>query len=272
MTAATATAPETITTPAAAAGAPAPRVLTKAQIAAYHEHGAVLFDGGVSADLLALLRGGCQQAMDETDAQMDAEGTDVLGISRRGNRYFSAQPSLTQPKLFDFIFSPLMEGICRDLMGDNVHVFWEQYVVKGPESGMHFSWHQDSGYVGADTPHKPYLTCWVALDDMSEANGTIYVLPTSRVGIRTRVEHVIDPTIGDHIGYFGADPGDPVLCSAGDIALFSSVTFHRSGWNRTPRLRRTYLIQYSHDPIIRPNGAPYGRTEPFVVNGKRIPR
>lgn len=26
-------------------------------------------------------------------------------------------------------------------------------------------------------PHKPYLTCWCTLDDVSEENGTVYVLP-----------------------------------------------------------------------------------------------
>ena len=41
-----------------------------------------------------------------------------------------------------------------------------------------------SGYVGTDTPHRPYLTCWVALDDMSEENGTVHVLPAPRAGIR----------------------------------------------------------------------------------------
>ena len=246
-------------------------VLTPAQIAAYHEHGAVILPTAINAEQLALLRGSCKAAMDETDAKMDAEGTDVLGLNRRNNRYFSGQPSLTQPQLFDFIFSPLMEGICRDLLGDTVHVFWEQYVVKGPEGGMHFSWHQDSGYVSADTAHKPYLTCWVALDDMFEENGTIYVLPTSRLGIRSRVEHIWDKATGDQVGYFGNDPGDAVICPDGSIALFSSVTFHRSGWNRTPRLRRSYLIQYSHEPIVRPGtGVPYGRSEPFIVGGQRI--
>ena len=64
--------------------------------------------------------------------------------------------------------------------------------------------------------------------------------------------------------------GDPVICPAGSIALFSSVTFHRSGWNRTPRLRRVYLIQYSHERINRRDGTSWGRTEPFIIDGQRI--
>ena len=71
--------------------------------------------------------------------------------------------------------------VCRATLGDTAYLFWEQYVVKGAEAGMKFSWHQDSGYVGYPD-HKPYLTCWCALDDMSEENGTVYVMPFSQNG------------------------------------------------------------------------------------------
>lgn len=36
-----------------------------------------------------------------------------------------------------------------------------------------FAWHQDSGYSvyqGGASRHKPYVTFWIALDDMSEKN------------------------------------------------------------------------------------------------------
>ena len=41
-----------------------------------------------------------------------------------------------------------MADVCRATLGDTAYLFWEQYVVKGAEAGMKFSWHQDSGYVG----------------------------------------------------------------------------------------------------------------------------
>ena len=61
-------------------------------------------------------------------------------------------------------------------------LFNEQWVVKGPDRGIRFSWHQDSGYVKFRDPattHRPYLNCWCALDDVDESNGTscrIYVV------------------------------------------------------------------------------------------------
>ena len=65
-----------------------------------------------------------------------------------------------------------MAEICKATLGDTAYLFWEQYVVKEPETGGSFSWHQDSGYLSY-LNNKPFLTCWRALDDMNQANGAI---------------------------------------------------------------------------------------------------
>ena len=243
--------------------APAP-LLSKRHIEQYREEGWCLVENVIPPEHLALLRGTCQAAIDATNAEMDRLGVDVIGIDRRNSRYFPNHPSLKHPDLWRFIRSPLMTGICRDLLGPEAYVFWEQYVVKASEGGLHFGWHQDSGYVG-EFPHDPFLTCWCALDDMSEANGTISVLPFSRAGGRSLRPHSPDPGTNDLIGYRGDDPGVTVVCPAGSIALFTSVTLHRSGANRTDRWRRSYLIQYSKDVIRLPDGKPWGRSEPVLA-------
>ena len=128
---------------------------------------------------------------------------------------------------------------------------------------MKFGWHQDSGYV-AYPEHRPYLTCWCALDDMDEANGTVRVLPFSRVGIRTWVQHVREAGSNDMVGYFGSYPGVIVECPAGSIVAFTSVSFHASGANTTGRMRRAYLAQYSAEPILSRDWTKlWGNAEPF---------
>jgi ectoine hydroxylase-related dioxygenase (phytanoyl-CoA dioxygenase family) len=142
-------------------------------------------------------------------------------------------------------------------------------VVKAAEVGMKFAWHQDSGYVGHD--HRPYLSCWCALDDMSVQNGTIDVLPFSRAGGKKRIEHVHEPGSNDLVGYHGEDPGVTVVVPAGSIAVFSSVTFHRSGSNTTNKPRRVYLAQYSAEPIMnKDNTKLWGSAHPFLKNGKIV--
>ena len=75
----------------------------------------------------------------------------------------------------------------------------------------------------------------------------------------------------DLVGYLGDEPGIPVIASAGSIAVFSSTTFHRSGFNGTSKMRRVYLTQYSPEPIMRPDNSGYwGMAEPLIIDGKRV--
>ena len=119
---------------------------------------------------------------------------------------------------------------------------------------------------------RTYVTLWCALDDVSEQNGTISVLPFSRAGTQEVIDHVKDPTLNDLVGYFGDDPGDPVIVPAGSIAVFSSALLHRSDPNRTARPRRSYVVQYSPEPILRPDGSVFELAEPLLVGGRRVPR
>jgi ectoine hydroxylase-related dioxygenase (phytanoyl-CoA dioxygenase family) len=91
--------------------------------------------------------------------------------------------------------------------------------------------------------HEPYLTCWIALDDVTEENGAVYLLPYSRVGVRSYVKHIKDERTNDKVCYFGSDPGQPVVVPAGSIAVFSSTVMHRSGPNLTDEYRRVYVAQ-----------------------------
>ncbi len=244
--------------------------MTEVQKKQFRDEGYCILPGVIPADHLELLRGQCQRFIDKMDAQMDAAGTDVMGINHRGRRYFVSNCYREEPRLREFLFSPLMAEVCRGTLGDDAFLFWEQYVVKGAGGGMKFSWHQDSGYVGYPD-HKPYLTCWCALDDMTEDNGTVRLLPFSRLGIRTWVRHVREEGSNDEVGYFGSDPGDPAVVPAGSIVLFTSVSFHASGANTTGRMRRAYLAQYSAEPILTADGAKlWGGAEPFLRAGRLV--
>lgn len=242
--------------------------ITQEQKDLYREEGYMILENAMSPEQLELLRGQCQAAIDRMDRRMDEEGVDVIGINHRGKRYFAANCFKEQPELRSFIFSELMADICRATLGDNAYLFWEQYVVKGRDGGLKFSWHQDSGYVGYPE-HKPYLTCWCALDDMSEENGTVHLLPFSRSGIRSWVHHVREEGSNDKVGYFGSDPGITVEVPAGSVVAFTSFNFHSSGSNDTDQLRRVYLTQYSCEPITNAEGTKlWGNAEPLLLDGE----
>jgi ectoine hydroxylase-related dioxygenase (phytanoyl-CoA dioxygenase family) len=234
----------------------------------FREEGFFVLKRTVPPDDLDTLRGECQRFIDERDQEMDRLGVDQLDLDRRGSRYF-VHAHGKSPAVERFLSSDLMAQIARAALGDTVYLFNEQYVVKAAEQGMKFGWHQDSGFI--DYAHRPYVTCWIALDDMTEANGTVYLLPYSRAGTRDVVEHVRDQETGDLVGYFGDDSGDPVIVPAGSIACFSTTLLHRSGPNTTDRMRRVYVAQYSAEPILSEDGSrPRMLAEPLLVDGKRV--
>ena len=240
------------------------------QVEQYHEEGYTVLESVIPEQHLEALRAEAQHHIDLMHAEMDAQGTDTLGISHRDKRYFISNKHPNSNALKDFLFSDFMADITRSLLGNDVYLFYEQYVIKAAEKGMKFSWHQDSGFVAFE--HSAYLSCWCALDDMTEENGTIYVLPYSRAGTKNLVEHVVEEGTNDKVGYHGTDPGIPVIVPAGSIALFSSHTFHRSGTNTTHKMRRSYLAQYSAGPMGNDDAQKGTKTlaVPFIKNGKRV--
>ncbi len=245
---------------------PAASPLTDAHLRQFEEQGFFVLERVIPSEHLELMRGVCARLMQQIDEKADREG-----LPRTTKYFFSVwdEPEGANPvkdearaQIRRFVFGDLMAQITRTLLGDTVFLSFEQFVVKAAEKGGTFAWHQDSAYVS--TPHAPYLTCWCTLDDVSEENGTVYMLPYDRAGGRGLKPHTKMEGDFDLIGYRGDDPGVPVLCPAGSIAIFSSHVLHRSGPNTTPRQRRVYLPQYSSAPVLKEDGTPYYIAQPFL--------
>ena len=238
-------------------------LITEQQRQQYIDEGYFILESVISNEHLGILRDSCDYLIDVMHAEMDRLGTDHIHISHRNKRYHIAKQYEQAPRLEEYVFSDLMAAVCRATIGDEAYLFYDQYVVKSAEQGIKFSWHQDGGYLGF--PHAPYVTVWAAVDDMRIENGTACILPFSKVGIRSLVEHVRDPTTGDKVGYFGKEPGIPAIVPAGSLVVFSSLTFHRSGANTTDQMRRAYVTQYSPQPILRPeDNQPMHLAVPFL--------
>lgn len=247
--------------------------ITEAQKEQYRQEGYFILESVMTDEQLEGLRAECQRYIDAYDAEMEAKGVDVIGINHYKKRYFISDRGQESPIITSFIFSDLMAEVCRATLGDDAYLFNEQYVVKAAEVGMKFGWHQDSGYVGHY--HRPYLSCWCALDDMTVENGTVYVLPYSRAGMQPDdlITHTVEEGTNDKVGYHGDDPGIPAIVPAGSVVVFSSRTFHRSGTNTSRHMRRSYLAQYSAEPIMSADGsALWRRAVPFLKGGQVVAR
>nr|MCS5573029.1 phytanoyl-CoA dioxygenase family protein [Pseudomonadales bacterium] len=117
-----------------------------------------------------------------------------------------------------------------------------------------------------------YLTCWVPLGDVTIDNGCPWVMPG--ISRRGTLEHW-----QTDLGWQcleGMEEAVPVEAKAGDMVVFSSLTPHRTGPNRTPDDRKSYILQYCHEGSVKvsgdikePQNHPH-RQYPIVANGKAV--
>lgn len=237
---------------------------------------------------LAAMRAACDGLIAEYDASTAVEDADVADpaqrrrrtadgrlirdniITQAGARYFLQGRHAESAAMLRFLHGDLIWAICVATLGPDAYLYNEQFVVKKPDAATDFSWHQDSGYV--PFAHRPYVTAWFALDDATEANGALRVLPYARAGTRDRVEHVRIAGSNDAVGYAGDDPGDLVAVPAGGAVVFSSTLFHRSGPNRSDAPRRAYIAQFTAAPFMTEDGRALRHfARPILQDGRPAP-
>jgi ectoine hydroxylase-related dioxygenase (phytanoyl-CoA dioxygenase family) len=152
--------------------------------------------------------------------------------------------------LRSFCAQPLLAGLCRDLVGPDVRLYWEQAVYKQPHSAEPVLWHQDNGYTYVEP--QAYLTCWIAITDATPENGCVRVLPS--VHRNGTLRHRNTPIGFECFGDESASELAPIR--AGSMVVFSSLTPHHTGVNITDDVRKSYIVQYAPDGAEALQGQP----------------
>ncbi len=129
------------------------------------------------------------------------------------------------------------------LIGPNVVWMYTQFITKFPDADTgksEFPWHQDFGYGPIDPANG--LTVWVALDDVDERNGCVYVHPKSH--LRGPIPH---KKISEDHWFMDVEvegDGVPAVLKAGEAVAFHGYTLHRSLLNHTDHPRRGFFMCY----------------------------
>ena len=213
--------------------------LSPEQIKSFDENGyAIVEEAFTSEEIEKVLEKIDPFEFNVTEALKGLDGGKFF-ISRAEEITFTTHLVTQSEELKEFSKHEVFTGICKDLVGDNVRLYWDQAVYKKPGTKDEFPWHQDNGYTFIEP--QAYLTCWVALTDTDETNGCPCVMP----GLHKKGTLHHETT---DIGYeIPLDSSDSVTLplKAGSIAVFSSLTPHRTGPNLNENIRKAYILQYA---------------------------
>lgn len=235
-------------------------VLSASQAEQFDRDGFVVVPGVLTPEEVAEV----VAEIDEVEASVEAflRGVDGerLSIAEAGAITFAPHLVVRSPRLRAFATSPWLLGVCRDLIGPDVDLYWDQAVYKKPEKPRRFPWHQDNGY--AFVRPQQYLTCWVALTDATLDNGCPQVARGRHVHGTLR-HHYVEPLGWECV----EDPDDVAVAEvgAGGVVVFSSLTPHLTGPNTTDAVRKAYILQYAPAGAVVLVGDPDGPDAPVEV-------
>ena len=197
-----------------------------------------------------------------------AEGQVVveLDFSKTEGR---ATPSLTRMFRVHDVFrrhvlNPTIASIAAEVLGaDRLRLMEDQVIIKEPGKSTPLNWHQDYVYWPFDRPEQ--VSCWLALDYVTEETGGMQFVPGShRLGEFARVDFESgEPVEADQDK--PRLPSDPtaehdvvaVDLEPGECVFHHSLTWHATKANTGNNLRRGLITRFMKDGVIfRPDKSP----------------
>ena len=211
-----------------------------AQARAFDEQGYFVLEGALDPEAVSRVVAEIDPFEERVEAFLRGRPDGKAFIARAGEITFTTHLVLRSAALRAFCASPLFQDLGHDLIGPDVRLYWDQAVYKKPEADRDFPWHQDNGYTFVRP--QQYLTCWIALTDVTEDNGCPWVVPGLHRG------GTLQHTYVDPLGFEClSDAEDAVAAevAAGGAVVFSSLTPHLTGPNTTDAVRKAYILQYA---------------------------
>ncbi len=241
------------------------------QVEKFEREGFCIIPSALSPDLLGRFRLEADSSILELKAAMEREDPGVEKLNQVPEHLFIPGYGDRLESPSEFLFGDLMVEGCKRFLGESAYLFIELFVCKSPLSDVEFEWHQDSGYLHnfGYKDYSPNLSVWLALDDVDESNGALWVIPFSEWPDRVVMPHEETKEGSLSARFPKAAKAISLPMEAGSLVFFSGVLPHRSGPNLTEYNRRAYLWQYSQQPILS-GGRPIQRAVPFLRGGTRV--
>ncbi len=169
----------------------------------------------------------------------------------------------------DLLWNPAWTVPASQLLRGAVRFWHDQLFCKPAHDGGVVAWHQDYSYWTRTQP-MTHLTCWIGLDDATEANGCLQYIPGSHrwpllpiTGLAGDMKAIRSVLNDEQWSAFE----HPVCIElrAGEAAFHHPLLVHGSGENRSDRPRRATVLNAFRD------GVKSGSDEPLLAGVPPIP-
>ncbi len=258
-----------------------PTVLTKHQIDGFWHDGYICVPDAVSGDELTAMRGLIADWVEESRAHAEPFGPSTIDGRPRfdmGGEHSAENPALRRINNPSDLYGPYEQvmrnarvvDMVADLIGQNVKFHHDKINLKLPGSNAEVHYHQDFPF----TPHTndDVVTALIMLDDVTEQNGCLKVVPGSHKGdLHTLfADDVFTGRMQDGVTAEMKAADVPVTGPAGSVCLMHTRLAHSSDPNHGTASRGLYICVYTasdafplaKNPMPNPN-------EGTIVRGER---
>lgn len=220
------------------------RKLTADQQRLYEDQGFVLIPEVFSSEELEIIDQEIDRLLPDTDAKGAHSGWifKIVGHSDLAGQFAEDDRLL---------------GLIEDIVQPGIAVHSSKIVTKLPHSNEICHWHQDEAFYldpdDADTISKTRMSVWVPLQDATEENGCLWIVPGShRWGLQSYT-WADDGACRKRIDReaYANEHAVPVPVPAGSAVLFSAWTWHHSKNNHTDDIRRAFIVSYQEATVLR---------------------
>lgn len=161
------------------------------------------------------------------------------------------------------------------LLGGNVRLWQDQVFVKAPQTGAAIGWHQEAAYWSNISPIQ-HLICWIALDNMTEANGCLRVVPGShKWGLVPGQPAAPGQDLGAIQSLLTPEQKAefrdvPLPMKKGWCVFMSPYLLHASGENTTEDVRRALSVTLMKSGVKTETSDPVLPGVPAIKKGKKL--
>ncbi len=144
-------------------------------------------------------------------------------------------------------FSRRLHGVLDQLLGQGRVLFQEMALVKPPRIGSEKPWHQDASYFRIKDPGL-VVGVWIALDEASQMNGCMELVPGSHLGGGVPHVHENDFNLCQIVPEkLQKDARVAIEMQPGDALVFHGLIHHYTAPNTSNTRRRA--VQYHYHQI-----------------------